>query len=196
MRYKAFLMLVAALLLFLISCDNSSNDEGNRSGEDVTVNFYDGEHLYCLSTAKAGELVSEPTQPQREYYDFVGWYDGTVKWDFSTDRAEKDLTLMAKWCADFEAMLQFYSGAGIELDADGAYLKIETRLVEVNENYSEVNLAKIKDVNTRLGLPDGLYQQMLSTASTDGAQSVSNEYATVEWESSPQSGLRVIYIRK
>lgn len=47
-----------------------------------------------------GTLVSAPTVPLLEGYEFGGWWKDsmmTVPWDFQSDRITSDLTLFAKW---------------------------------------------------------------------------------------------------
>ena len=82
---------------------------------EYTVKFHDG---YTSGDAgfiaadqqrvKFGQLISEPTPPTRDGYDFAGWlaYDygylgpnPTVPWDFSTDRMRDydPLVLYAQW---------------------------------------------------------------------------------------------------
>ncbi len=195
MRYKVLLMLVAVLLICLLSC-SSSDDEGDRESGDCDVDFYDGDHLYCTTSVDAGEGVTEPTKPQRAGYDFVGWYDEAQKWNFSKNKAEDDLILEAKWRINLKAMFSSFSGDGIELDSNGAYLKIDTNPNDGYGAFNESVLVKIREANEKLDLPDSLYQEMITTASANGAQFLANEYVAVEWTNSPQTGLCVIYTRK
>ncbi|MFG6333354.1 MAG: chitobiase/beta-hexosaminidase C-terminal domain-containing protein, partial [Lachnospiraceae bacterium] len=47
-----------------------------------------------------GEKVREPERPAADGYLFTGWYRGaecTVKWDFTSDTVEGDMTLYAGW---------------------------------------------------------------------------------------------------
>ena len=44
-----------------------------------------------------GGKVSEPRKFVNLGYDFDGWYNGDVKWDFTKDRVSDDMTLVAKW---------------------------------------------------------------------------------------------------
>lgn len=61
----------------------------DANGSDTDVPEY--------QKVKKGTAASEPTQPMREGYTFLGWYtaDG-VKWDFSAP-VTGDMTLTAKW---------------------------------------------------------------------------------------------------
>nr|WP_249310476.1 InlB B-repeat-containing protein [Bacillus sp. FJAT-49736] len=61
----------------------------SNGGEDVTD-----------EVVKYGEMATEPTNPQREGYNFKGWYkdsDLTTAWDFTADQVTNETTLYAKW---------------------------------------------------------------------------------------------------
>lgn len=47
-------------------------------------------------TIEADKLAMEPTNPTRSGYTFAGWYNGDVKFDFTT-KVTENLTLTAKW---------------------------------------------------------------------------------------------------
>ena len=67
---------------------------------EATITFnlgYDG--LTETDTAEIGQLVTEPTDPTREDYEFIGWYtdvQATVLYDFDTV-VTGDLILYAGW---------------------------------------------------------------------------------------------------
>ena len=49
---------------------------------------------------KKGGNIQRPVQPKRVGRTFAGWYTDearTARWDFETDKVEKDMTLYAKW---------------------------------------------------------------------------------------------------
>ena len=45
---------------------------------------------------KCGETYSEPQEPVKEGYEFIGWYNGEEKYDFSQN-IKGNVTLVAKW---------------------------------------------------------------------------------------------------
>lgn len=47
-------------------------------------------------TVKKNKTAVEPVNPTREGYTFAGWYNGNVKFDFTT-KITKNITLTAKW---------------------------------------------------------------------------------------------------
>ena len=54
---------------------------------------------------KKGGRVEKPADPRRNGYEFDGWFDGDVEWDFST-AVRADLHLVAKWTAVYT--VEFY----------------------------------------------------------------------------------------
>jgi uncharacterized repeat protein (TIGR02543 family) len=48
-------------------------------------------------TVNHGGLVSEPSEPTKEGYTFVGWFNGIESWDFANDTVTSDVTLSAQW---------------------------------------------------------------------------------------------------
>lgn len=68
---------------------------------NYTVSFEaNGGTTVADQTKKYGELVTEPSVPTRDLYDFEGWFideDLTEEMDFATYRVDDNLTLYAKW---------------------------------------------------------------------------------------------------
>ena len=56
----------------------------------------DGIKVLDSTKVKEDGTIDEPTAPVKEGYEFVGWYSGTEKFDFSTKITE-DITLEARW---------------------------------------------------------------------------------------------------
>lgn len=56
----------------------------------------DGTEILESLKVKEDGTIEEPKVPVKEGYDFVGWYSGTEKFDFSTKISE-DITLEARW---------------------------------------------------------------------------------------------------
>ena len=196
MRFKLIFLLFATLLIFLISCDDSANGGENGKEGDYGVSFYDRGSLYCFTTVDEGGLSPEPAEPEWNGYDFVGWYYGNAAWNFSADTVGTDVTLTAKWRVNFKTLLPFYQAEGVWLSEDGERLKIDTNPKdEIGVNKADI-LAKIKNANEALGLPDSLYQEMLYTLTADGVRTAEGAHVTVEWSNSPNTGLEVTYTRK
>lgn len=69
----------------------------NESIQTYTVSFNsDGGSNVDPQRITYGDYVSEPEEPTRKYYDFIGWYFDDVLYDFSKP-VTSNLTLIAKW---------------------------------------------------------------------------------------------------
>jgi uncharacterized repeat protein (TIGR02543 family) len=69
-----------------------------------TVTFEnDGGSIVKSQEISYGELVSEPEEPIKKGYTFLGWYTDqtySVLWDFDVDTVSDDTTLYAVWLQD------------------------------------------------------------------------------------------------
>ncbi|WP_058308639.1 InlB B-repeat-containing protein [Gracilibacillus massiliensis] len=86
--------------------------EANTVTEDITLyakwqkNEYNvtfesnGGNDISMQQIQYNEHASEPAQPEREHYQFIGWYSDealTEAWDFEADKITENITLYAKW---------------------------------------------------------------------------------------------------
>lgn len=63
----------------------------------VTFNPNNGDERITV-LVKIGENIKEPQKPVREKYNFLGWYDGNIEWDFKNDVVKTSyLELSGKW---------------------------------------------------------------------------------------------------
>ncbi|WP_170932523.1 InlB B-repeat-containing protein, partial [Belliella buryatensis] len=80
---------------------------------ELTVTFdANGGGAVAADLAINGKAIAAPTDPVRTGYSFVGWFADVcleAAWDFD-DPVTEDMTLYAKWAADFD------SGTGIDGD--------------------------------------------------------------------------------
>ena len=60
-----------------------------------TINFIIDDKIE-KTTVKENETLNEPKVPQKENYNFIGWYVGEEKFNFNT-KIDKDLTIKAKY---------------------------------------------------------------------------------------------------
>ncbi len=68
-----------------------------KEGKKVTVTFDSkGGTQVDPQTIVAGDKATEPEAPKMEGFEFDGWYNGDVKYDFAT-AVDTDITLVAKW---------------------------------------------------------------------------------------------------
>ncbi len=66
-------------------------------GYTVTFDYGISEMSDKLVFAEVGEKLNTPTEPVQDGKQFLGWYNGDVKWNFETDTVTSDITLTAKW---------------------------------------------------------------------------------------------------
>lgn len=109
MKNKVFLSLLALSALFIPSCSKgrtsssvkTDTDTSSKTMEKVSITFdlnYEGSTSSLVEVEK-GRAVSKPADPQRDGYQFQGWFlDKNMKdaYDFST-LVEADFTLYAGW---------------------------------------------------------------------------------------------------
>ena len=111
----AAMLIVILATLSLVACGNISgpshdnnpgnkpnNGEGDNTVEYCVVVFYDnnGGNVVAPQVVPIGGLVSRPEDPERDGYDFGGWFnrDLTEEWDFDTDTvSDISLVLYAMW---------------------------------------------------------------------------------------------------
>ncbi|QIK70658.1 hypothetical protein G7062_10230 [Erysipelothrix sp. HDW6C] len=79
----------------------STTDVTNIVRQASTVTFEsNGGSIVDPITVDYNQLVDRPENPQREGYDFSGWFtdeEFRETWDFENDRVKEDVTLYAKW---------------------------------------------------------------------------------------------------
>ncbi len=96
---KLLTIFITVFILFLItSCYKEF---------EVTFLLNYNDLTYQTSKVKPWETIKEPTEPNRENYDFLGWYNEDELYDFNNE-INKDLTLIAKWEKYYN--IKFYLG--------------------------------------------------------------------------------------
>ena len=92
----ATLCLVVATLFTVVSCDKPENEN-----KQYTLHFAGEEIDIEPQLIEYGKHATVPENPERENYDFDGWFiDNSTfanEWDFETDIVTQDTTLYAKW---------------------------------------------------------------------------------------------------
>ena len=96
----SLLMIIFVLFIGIVGCKN--NPPAEETKEYVVTFDYGIENQSNRVIVKNNSLVAEPEQPTREGYVFVGWFNGTTKWNFSADKVTQDIILTAKWEAEHE----------------------------------------------------------------------------------------------
>lgn len=87
-------------------------------------------------------------------------------------------------------------------DVGTDYLSIDTNPYDYDSDspgsttYASKALSAIRTINSKLGLPSYIYNEMLETRALDGRQSYSGTKVNVSWRYHPDSGLEVRYTKK
>lgn len=63
---------------------------------NYTVTFMNDSIKYKTLNVESGNSVSAPTSPTKDGYNFIGWYNGQVAYNFN-NKVTSNLTLTAKW---------------------------------------------------------------------------------------------------
>jgi len=87
------------------SASFSIMNSGNAEIQMRTVSFdaNGGSYTPASQTVSDGSLISEPADPYREDYEFIGWAtdrEGNSYWNFKADTLTEDITLYAQWQRD------------------------------------------------------------------------------------------------
>ena len=106
-------LIVIAIIVFLLM---------RNTKEIYTVSFdSDGGEIVSSQQVEAGKTAVKPDDPSKEGYEFLGWYIGKEKFDFSKPIKE-NVTLKAKW-EKGETVATIYT---ITLDIDGKKSTLKT----------------------------------------------------------------------
>jgi len=63
---------------------------------NYTVKFMNDSTIYKTVEVESGKTISAPAEPTKEGYKFIGWYNGSTLYSFST-KVTDNVTLTAKW---------------------------------------------------------------------------------------------------
>lgn len=79
------------------------------------------------------------------------------------------------------------------IGTDGSYCKLDTNPKNLDDYSSSLALTYIEDMNRELGLPEYLYEDMISTSYSQGKQTEEFEKISVTYSYHPDKGLEVTY---
>lgn len=81
------------------------------------------------------------------------------------------------------------------IGSDDSYCEIDTNPLDLDDFSSTTALSYVKEMNTALGLPDYLYNDMIHTSYSQGKQEETFEKIKVKYYYHPDKGLNVSYYR-
>lgn len=96
---------------------------------------------YRTMEAPIGTTLTAPTAPDIAGRDFIGWFNGAVKWDFATDVVTEDMELTAKY-SDLETYTityydgdKAYTGSEYETQKSHGILAMVTETIPTKTGY-------------------------------------------------------------
>ncbi|MDR3186468.1 MAG: leucine-rich repeat protein [Christensenellaceae bacterium] len=108
LMFSITILLTVILLLLGVACSQRSDGVQKQDTLDnllvdaysVKINLLGGGENYVTSVPSGSTLYNSLKAPEREGYDFLGWYKDksfSATWDFINDRVEEDTEIYARW---------------------------------------------------------------------------------------------------
>lgn len=107
------LLLIIGIVLFFAFRNNKTV---------LTVSYEVNGEIIKTENVEEGKTVIKPTDPTKDGYDFLGWFLGTEKFDFST-AIKENIKLEAKWISKTDDNNKTRT---ITLDIDGKKEEVKT----------------------------------------------------------------------
>jgi len=102
MKMKTFTTILYFVVIILFAASGCEQD--GEFAKHYTINFVGEEVDIEPQSIAHGKYATVPENPEREGYDFGGWFtDNSTfvnKWNFKTDIVTQNITLYAKWELD------------------------------------------------------------------------------------------------
>lgn len=118
---------IALIPYVLLSCDNQIEEIKDASSYIVSLDYNDGSEIVNLSVNE-NEKIECPNVKPRDGYEFKGWYDGDILFDFNSI-INKDILLKAKWRADSNISFWTFESPqdyDIETEYDDSYFALDS----------------------------------------------------------------------
>ena len=103
---------------------------------------------------------------------------------------------------DFFAIVSDLTGKEVSVDnvpyyftigSDNSYCTIDTNPYNIDDFSSSTAMEYIEEMNKKLGLPEYVYQEMITTSYSQGKQTETFGNITVTWYYHPDKGLNATY---
>lgn len=113
----------------------------------LTVSYEVNGEIIKTENVTEGNKATKPTEPTKEGYDFLGWFLGTEKFDFST--AIKDnIKLEARWISKTDENNKTYT---VTLNIDGKKEELKTDASGILEDVKEPTKSGYKFLGWYIG---------------------------------------------
>ena len=133
-RIIASILLIFICTSFLAGCDGLDINAllNNNQQSDIIVTYdSDGGSKVDPVTVTKGAKLTEPEEPTKDGFVFVGWYLGEEAWSFDADVVEEHIILKAKWEKAKLCIIRFYDeNASTVLHTTQAYIGEKLKMPE------------------------------------------------------------------
>lgn len=82
----------------------------------------------------------------------------------------------------------------ITIAGDLSYISLDTNPYDIDDYFNVNYMDYIKLLNSKLGLTDYIYQEMIKTTAIQGKQSETINGIKVTWSYHPNNGLEILYV--
>ncbi len=115
--------------------------------------------------------------------------------DVTEPEVQKPESKKSKLEIAYDAVYAVYGDSMFyEMGEDKSYIMIDTNPVNSRDFYLPEATDIVKKMNEELGLPEYIYQTMITTTALQGRQNVTANGITVSWTYHPDNGLEIMYI--
>ena len=143
---KKNIIIAVIILLLIITVIVETTMLLNRKTV-LTVSYEVNGEIIKIEYVEKGKTVVKPADPIREEYDFLGWFLGTEKFDFSTP-IKDNIKLEARWISKTDESNKTYT---ITLDIDGKKEEVKTDANGILSNVEEPTKSGYKFLGWYIG---------------------------------------------
>lgn len=115
MKKKLFIVTATLAACCAFGFASCKKDDNKPEAKEYTITFLvGGGEDDIVYTLKAGDGITAPAAPERDYYAFEGWYSDaslTIPYEFGT-MPDADVTVYAKWAAQKRVRFYFFANGG------------------------------------------------------------------------------------
>ena len=114
--------------------------------------------------AESGKKVTEPIAPQRDGYNFLGWYLGDEAWSFIGYVVTDDMTLTAKWePVTYTLTVNTLEGSAVyEFTIESATFKVPTPLNTATKKFIGWRVGNSEELVSEFEVKTGTFENLVS----------------------------------
>lgn len=197
---------IATIAVYFIFIKGPSVEDVSLSKSSLEMKVGDSQSVsYTIAPEKASNVKvtwsssNESVATVNENGKITAKGDGSCTITITAGGKTDTVKVTCKSGPDFKAIYDKYcSSTYATVGSDGSYLSIDTNPYDIDDYTTTGSIQAIIDVNSALGLPDYVLDDMGSTTAMMGRQSedFSDLGISVSWSYHPDKGLEVTYKAK